>query len=87
MARRDQGTIGAGGGGGWELHGGTGKYAAVTGRCTYQTQYLDDGWLVATGTCEVEQGRKHVGAYVPRHKRYLDEMPGKPLQDLWSVSG
>ena len=47
-------TIGAGGGGGgrWELHGGTGKYAAVTGRCTYQTQYLDDGWLVATGTCE-----------------------------------
>ena len=30
----------------------TGKYAAVTGRCTYQTQYLDDGWLVATGTCE-----------------------------------
>ena len=52
MARRDQGTIGAGGGGRWELYGGTGKYAAVTGRCTYQTQYLDDGWLVATGTCE-----------------------------------
>ena len=54
VARRDQGTIGAAGGGGgrWELHGGTGKYAAVTGRCTYQTQYLDDGWLVATGTCE-----------------------------------
>ena len=54
VARRDQGTIGAGGGGGgrWELHGGTGKYTAVTGRCTYQTQYLDDGWLVATGTCE-----------------------------------
>ena len=42
----------AGGGGRWELHGGTGKYAAVTGSCTYQTQYLDDGWLVATGTCE-----------------------------------
>ena len=67
VARRDQGTIGAGGGGGgrWELHGGTGKYAAVTGRCTYQTQYLDDGWLVATGYLRVEQGRKHVGAYVP----------------------
>ena len=21
---------------------------------------------------------------VPRYKRYLNEMPGKPLQDLWS---
>ena len=54
VSRRDQGTIGAAGGGGgrWELPGGTGKYAAVTGRCTYQTQYLDDGWLVATATCE-----------------------------------
>ena len=54
VAVREQGTIGAGGGGDgrWELRGGTGKYEGITGRCTYQTQYLEGGWVVAVGTCD-----------------------------------
>jgi DNA modification methylase len=32
-----------------------------------------------------ESGRLHYGrSGIPRYKRYLDEMPGVPLQDLWT---
>ena len=52
-AIRDQGTIGTGGGGEgrWELRGGTGKYAGITGTCPYTTQYLAGDRLVTTGEC------------------------------------
>lgn len=43
---------GSRGGGRWELRGGTGRYEGITGRCTYQTQYLEGGRVVAAGTCE-----------------------------------
>ena len=51
---REQGTIEAGGAGGGrsELRGGTGKYAGIEGQCTYETQYLDGGWVVVLGACE-----------------------------------
>jgi hypothetical protein len=54
MAIRDQGTVGTGGDAGvgrWELRGGTGKYAGITGSCDYQTQYLADNQVVTIGEC------------------------------------
>ena len=52
-ALRDDGTVGAGGGGAgrWDLLGGTGKYAGITGSCPYETQYLPGDWVVTTGEC------------------------------------
>ena len=54
VALREQGSISAAGGGGgrWELRGGTGKYEGVTGDCTYQTQYLEGGWAVLVSDCK-----------------------------------
>ena len=43
---------GGAGAGRWELRGGTEKYARIAGQCTYETQYLDGGWVVVLGTCE-----------------------------------
>jgi len=42
-AVRGEGDVSAGGGGAgvWELLGGTGKYAGVTGTCSYETEYLE----------------------------------------------
>ena len=53
MARRNKGDIATGGGGEghWELMGGTGKYAGVTGTCTYQTSYLTQDRVVSEGRC------------------------------------
>ena len=51
MSRREQGTIESGGGGRWELLGGTGKYQGITGSCTYETQYMEDNWAVSLGQC------------------------------------
>lgn len=53
MSKRSVGDVAAGGGGEgrWELMGGTGKYAGVTGRCTYETSYLGDSRSVTTGSC------------------------------------
>ena len=52
-ALRDAGTVGTGGGGAgrWELRGGTGKYAGITGSCPYETHYLPGDWVVTTGEC------------------------------------
>ena len=53
MAIREQGTVGSGGGGAgrWELRGGTGKYAGITGTCGYETQYLAGDSVVTHGEC------------------------------------
>ncbi len=50
---REQGTMGAGGGGQgvWELLGGTGKYEGITGAGTYRTEYLDGGVVVVIAEC------------------------------------
>ena len=52
-ALRDDGTVGTGGGGSgrWDIRGGTGKYAGITGSCPYETQYLPGDWVVTTGEC------------------------------------
>ena len=51
-AVRGEGDVSAGGGGPgvWELLGGTGKYAGVTGTCSYETEYLESV-LVTIADC------------------------------------
>lgn len=50
---RKEGTLAVGGGGEgvWELRGGTGKFAGVTGSCAYQTEYLKGDRLVVHSDC------------------------------------
>lgn len=53
-AIRNEGTLAAVGGGGegtWELRGGTGKYAGITGSCSYRTEYLKGDRLVVRSDC------------------------------------
>lgn len=53
-ARRTAGDTEAGGGGEGlrELLGGTGKYAGVSGTCTYSTRYLAENRSVSVASCE-----------------------------------
>ena len=53
LSRRDAGDIASGGGGEGrlELMGGTGKYAGVTGTCTYEASYLTQDRVVTEGEC------------------------------------
>ena len=53
ISKRSTGGVeeGAGGAGSLELLGGTGKFAGVTGTCTYQTAYLAESRLVTTSDC------------------------------------
>ena len=53
LAKRDTGDIeeGGGGPGRWELVGGTGKYAGLSGTCTYETEYLPGGFSVSLADC------------------------------------
>ena len=57
LSKRTLGGIGAGQGGEgrWQLLGGTGKFAGITGSCSYETEYLEDDWLVTVGECEWER--------------------------------
>lgn len=54
LATRRAGEINPGGGGGgrFELLGGTGAYEGVSGSCPYQTRYLSDKLLGTHSTCE-----------------------------------
>ena len=54
MAKRTAGDTEAGGGGDGrrELLGGTGKYAGVSGACTYSASYLADNRSVSVASCE-----------------------------------
>ena len=54
LSARKAGDIEAGGGGKGrrELLGGTGKYAGVTGSCTYTASYLAENRHVSTAACE-----------------------------------
>ena len=57
LSHRSAGDIAPGGGGEgrWILMGGTGKYAGVTGTCTYDTSYLTLDRVVTVGTCAWER--------------------------------
>ncbi len=57
MSRRDAGDMASGGGGEGrlELMGGTGKYAGVTGTCTYEASYLTQDRVVSDGDCTWER--------------------------------
>ena len=54
LATREAGDTEAGGGGAGRrvLLGGTGKYAGVSGSCTYSTSYLAEGRSVSRSRCE-----------------------------------
>ncbi len=51
ISRRGSGDIETGGAGGMELAGGTGRFAGVTGSCSYDVSYLDDSWVAVLATC------------------------------------
>lgn len=50
----DTGGAGQGGEGHLQLLGGSGKFADVTGSCSYEVEYLEDSWLVLMAECEWE---------------------------------
>ena len=56
-SKRRAGDVEAGGGGegSIELLGGTGRYAGVTGRCTYETDYLAGKRAITTARCTWRQ--------------------------------
>lgn len=39
----------------WELLGGTGRFANVSGTCPYSTQYLPNGYLIFRSECDWRQ--------------------------------
>ena len=51
----DIGGAGQGGEGSAQLRGGSGKFAGITGTCSYETEYLADNWLVVMLECEWER--------------------------------
>ena len=57
LPRRTVGGIeaGQGGEGRAQLLGGTGKFAGITGSCSYETEYLEDNWLVTITECKWER--------------------------------
>ena len=54
MSRRETGDIQAGGGGlgRAEIIGGTGKYAGISGSCSYETEYMPENHTVTSGRCD-----------------------------------
>ena len=58
LAQRTLGDVGGAGQGGegrWQLLGGSGRFADLTGGCSYETEYLEDNWLVSIMECEWER--------------------------------
>ena len=52
LARRRAGDMNAGGQGRLEIQGGTGKYAGITGSCTYHATYLPGNRAVTVSQCQ-----------------------------------
>ena len=52
-SKRRAGTVEAGGGGPgtMKIQGGTGVYAGIGGRCTYEVEYLPDHWVAMIADC------------------------------------
>ena len=61
LSHRSAGDLATGGGGEgrWILMGGTGKYAGVTGTCTYDTSYLTQDRVVTVGECTWERAESN----------------------------
>ena len=57
LAKRTLGDVevGQGGEGRLQLLGGTGKFAGITGSCSYESRYLPDNWIVTMAECEWER--------------------------------
>jgi hypothetical protein len=57
LSQRSVGDTATGGGGEgrWQIMGGTGKYAGMTGTCTYDTSYVTQDRVVTTGKCTWER--------------------------------
>ncbi len=57
LAKRILGDVevGRGGEGRLQLLGGSGKFAGVTGSCSYESRYLPDNWIVTLAECEWER--------------------------------
>ena len=69
----------------------TGPYGAAKGNPRYEVMGVTRYWRYSQENMEalIDAGRVvqvKKGA-VPRYKRYLDEMPGVPLQDVWTDIG
>ena len=66
----------------------TGPGGAAKGNPHYEVMGVTRYWRYSREQMQamIDAGRivQAAPGRVPRHKRYLDEMPGKPLQDLWS---
>ena len=66
----------------------TGPYGAAKGNPYYEVMGVSRNWRYSRERMQalIDEGRvvqAQPGA-VPRYKRYLDEMPGVPLQDVWT---
>ncbi|MCY4259590.1 MAG: hypothetical protein OXC91_04930 [Rhodobacteraceae bacterium] len=57
VANRGIGGVGEGnsGAGRWSMEGGTGKYANITGACSYRVEYFPDNFLVTYSQCRWEK--------------------------------
>ena len=66
----------------------TGPYGASKGNPYYEVMGVSRHWRYSQETMAklIEQGRivQSKPGTVPMYKRYLDEMPGVPLQDVWT---
>ena len=66
----------------------TGPGEAAKGNPRYEVMGVTRAWRYSKERMQelIEQGRivQTSPGSVPRYKRYLDEMPGIPLQDLWT---
>ena len=66
----------------------TGPGEAAKGNPRYEVMGVTRAWRYSKERMQelIEQGRivQTSPGSVPRYKRYLDEMPGIPLQDLWA---
>ncbi len=69
----------------------TGPYGAAKGNPYYEVMGVSRHWRYSQERMQklIDEGRvvqTRPGA-VPQYKRYLDEMPGVPLQDVWTDIG
>ena len=69
----------------------TGPGGAAKGNPSYEVMGVTRHWRYSKVNMDklIEQGRvlQTTPSSVPQYKRYLDEMPGIPLQDIWTDTG
>ncbi len=69
----------------------TGPYGAAKGNPHYEVMGVTRYWRYSQERMQalIDSGRvvRTKPGAVPRYKRYLDEMPGVPLQDVWTDIG